>query len=95
MAETSTGLSRRQWNAAVLAGLATAAGSHSLRAESANANDWIDAHVHVWTPDTKAYPLDSHFTKQAMQPPSFTPEELFAVCKPAGVSRVVLIQMSF
>jgi predicted TIM-barrel fold metal-dependent hydrolase len=30
-----------------------------------------------------------------MQPPSFTAEELFAHCRPEGVDRVVLIQMSF
>ncbi|MFO1064220.1 MAG: amidohydrolase family protein [Pirellulales bacterium] len=54
-----------------------------------------DAHVHVWTPELDRYPIDGSFTKQDMQPPSFTPEELFAHTKPAGVDRVVLIQMSF
>ena len=56
---------------------------------------WIDAHVHVWTPDTKRYPLGAGFTKDRMRPPSFTPEELFAHARPCGVARVVLIQMSF
>lgn len=56
----------------------------------------IDAHVHVWTPDTKRYPLASDFSKEKdMVPPSFTPQELFAHCRPQGVNRVVLIQMSF
>lgn len=55
----------------------------------------IDAHVHVWTPDTDKYPLAKGFAKEDMKPPSFTPEELFAHCKPEGVSRIVLIQMSF
>lgn len=55
----------------------------------------IDAHVHVWTPDTTKYPLAPGFTKNDMQPASFTPEELFAHCKPEGVDRIVLIQMSF
>jgi len=55
----------------------------------------VDAHVHVWTPDTAAYPLAAGFTKEAMRPPSFTPEELFAHCRPEGVDRIVLIQMSF
>ncbi len=55
----------------------------------------IDAHVHVWTPDTKQYPLAEGISKDRMKPASFTPEELFAVCRPSGVSRVVLIQMSF
>jgi len=57
---------------------------------------FIDAHVHVWTPDTQRYPLAPGFTKKKdMVPPSFTPEQLFAHCKPEGVSRVVLIQMNF
>jgi predicted TIM-barrel fold metal-dependent hydrolase len=57
---------------------------------------FIDAHVHLWTPDTKAYPLAEGFTvTKDMVPASFTPEELFAQCRPEGVDRVVLIQMSF
>jgi predicted TIM-barrel fold metal-dependent hydrolase len=56
----------------------------------------IDAHVHIWTPDTKSYPLAEGFTvAKDMKPESFTPEELFAQCKPEGVNRIVLIQMSF
>ena len=56
---------------------------------------YIDAHVHVWTPDTDHYPLAEGFTKDDMKPPSFTPEQLFAHCRPCGVERIVLIQMSF
>ncbi len=71
----------------------------ALRTLQAAANDpeppWIDAHVHVWTPDTKKYPLSESFKVSDMAPASFTPEELFARCKPQGVGRVVLIQMSF
>ncbi len=59
------------------------------------ASEWIDAHVHVWTPDTDRYPIDVAFTKADMQPPSFTADELFRHCRPVGVTRVVLIQMSF
>jgi predicted TIM-barrel fold metal-dependent hydrolase len=55
----------------------------------------IDAHVHVWTPDTKRYPLAKGFRKEKMKPKSFTPKEFLAHCRPAGVKRVVLIQMSF
>ncbi|HTE17980.1 MAG TPA: amidohydrolase family protein, partial [Armatimonadota bacterium] len=58
-------------------------------------SNYIDAHSHVWTPDTERYPLAPGFTKEQMQPPSFTPEELFAQCRPEGVRRVVLIQMSY
>jgi predicted TIM-barrel fold metal-dependent hydrolase len=56
---------------------------------------FIDAHVHVWTPDTSHYPLAEGFKKDDMMPPSFTPEELFKHSKPAGVDRINLIQMSY
>ncbi len=56
---------------------------------------FIDAHVHVWTPDVKQFPLAVGFQQQQMQPASFTPEQLFAHSKPTGVTRIVLIQMSF
>src|SRR5258708_27763993 len=55
----------------------------------------IDAHVHVWTADTARYALAAGFKKEDMQPRSFTPEGLFKHCKPAGVGRINLIQMSF
>lgn len=57
--------------------------------------NFIDAHVHVWTPDTAHYPLAAGYKKADMKPASFTPEELFKHCKPAGVDRINLIQMSF
>lgn len=55
----------------------------------------FDAHVHVWTPDTAHYPLAAGYKKDDMQPPSFTPQDLFKHSKPVGVTRVNLIQMSF
>jgi predicted TIM-barrel fold metal-dependent hydrolase len=55
---------------------------------------YIDAHVHVWTSDTDRYPL-AEGSKASMKPASFTPEQLFAHCKPQGVNRIVLVQMSF
>ncbi|MBM3458341.1 MAG: amidohydrolase, partial [Armatimonadetes bacterium] len=55
----------------------------------------IDAHSHIWTPDTNRYPLGPGYLKENMKPPSFTAEELFSHCRPEGVERVVLIQMSF
>lgn len=60
-----------------------------------NQYDFIDAHSHIWTPDTDRYPLASGWTRELMQPSSFTAEELLAHCQPEGVRRVVLIQMSF
>ena len=56
---------------------------------------YIDAHSHVWTPDVHHYPLAEGFTVADMQPASFTAEELLATCRPAGVGRVNLIQMSY
>ncbi len=76
------------------ASLAAAIHAHPASA-ALPAEGFIDAHVHVWTPDTKKYPLSSDFTLKDMAPPSFTPEELFAHSQPAGVTRIVLIQMSF
>jgi predicted TIM-barrel fold metal-dependent hydrolase len=57
--------------------------------------DYIDAHVHVWTDDVKAYPLATGFAKENMIPPRFTPDDLLALSKPLGVNRIVLIQMNF
>ncbi len=56
---------------------------------------FIDAHVHVWTDDTSHYPLADGWKKEDMQPPRFTPEDLFKHMKTAGVDRVNLIQMSY
>lgn len=70
------------------AGCATLEGHGSPR--------YIDAHVHVWTPDLHAYPLAHGYSrKKDMIPRSFTPEQLFAHSRPEGVDRVVLIQMNF
>lgn len=56
---------------------------------------FIDAHSHIWTPDVGHYPLAPGFKVGDMKPPSFTAEELLAHCRPSGVGRVNLIQMSF
>jgi predicted TIM-barrel fold metal-dependent hydrolase len=56
---------------------------------------WIDAHIHVWTPDLARYPLKPGAAPSDLAPPSFTPDEFFAHARPVGVRRVVLIQMSF
>lgn len=56
---------------------------------------YIDAHVHVWTPDVDHYPLAPGFRTEDMKPASFTPQELFRHSRPSGVQRIVLIQMSF
>ncbi len=56
---------------------------------------YIDAHSHVWTPDVGHYPLARRFTVSDMKPGSFTAQELLAQCRPSGVGRVNLIQMSY
>ena len=65
------------------------------RLQAPGEKGFIDAHVHVWTPDTRAYPIAEGFTQADLAPPSFTPEELLAQAGPHGVDRIVLIQMSF
>jgi predicted TIM-barrel fold metal-dependent hydrolase len=80
---------------AVLVTTCLATAAVGVRAQGAKGARYIDAHVHVWTPDTARYPLAPGFKKENMKPASFTPEELFKHCKVAGVGRVNLIQMSF
>ncbi len=87
-------ISRRQFGGCLAsAGLLACSPSHG--ANQAGDGGWIDAHVHVWHPDTNKYPLAPTFEVADMQPASFTAEELFAQCRPSGVEQVVLIQMSF
>jgi len=90
-------INRRQALQAGLAAGAAALLPRSLTAaeERPDGEGAIDAHVHVWTPDTDRYPLAEGFAVADMQPPSFTPDQLFAHCRPCGVERIVLIQMSF
>ncbi len=82
-------INRRHFLATAAAALAAPSG------RAAETAGYIDAHVHVWTPDTAAYPVAEGFTQADLQPPSFTPEQLLAEAKPNGVDRIVLIQMSF
>lgn len=60
-----------------------------------NPGPFIDAHSHIWTPDVGHYPLAEGYKVEDMKPRSFTAEELLALCRPSGVVRVNLIQMSF
>lgn len=94
---TSQGIGRRdamRWSA--VAGLSLLGASSVQGAQGPTpSTGWIDAHVHVWTPDIQAYPLAPGFRPEEMKPASFTPEELMAHAAPSGVTRVVLIQMSY
>ncbi len=93
--ELNRRVTRRKFGAIAVAGATSLAVGQRGIAAGNKKPKWIDAHVHVWTPDVKRYPLDKNFTVNSMQPKSFTPQELFAHCKPSGVERIVLIQMSF
>ena len=83
--------SRRQFLAQSACALA---GTQIGSANAANSPGWIDAHVHVWTADTAKYPVAPGRNKTGLRA-SFSPETLLAECRPEGVSRIVLIQMSF
>jgi hypothetical protein len=82
---------RRYTRREALAGLAVAARA----ADTAKASNYIDAHVHVWTPDRVSFPHDKRRKGRPVPPISFTPEQLLTLARPSGVSRIVLIQMSF
>jgi len=60
----------------------------------ASETQWIDAHSHIWPPETDKFPLAPGKTKKDLNPPSFTDDELMAIARPEGVGRVVLIQHS-
>jgi predicted TIM-barrel fold metal-dependent hydrolase len=57
--------------------------------------NWVDAHVHLWTDDLAKYPLAAGFTRQDMKPHAFRPEDLRRHAVPGGVSRMILVQMSY
>jgi predicted TIM-barrel fold metal-dependent hydrolase len=100
MPHVRTTHSRRDWlRAASTAAVALAA--HSARphllpaAAPAKVEEMlIDAHSHVWSPDTDRWPLAKGQTRADLKPASFTPEELLKLAEPEGVGRVVLIQHS-
>ena len=64
---------------------------------------WIDAHVHIWTNDTTAYPRRDRYPvpggtdveKVEANPPHFPPEEVLRIAGPYDVDRIGLVQMSF
>ena len=90
-------ITRREFLAASAAALATISGSRAgltadEKKQDAGELPWIDAHSHVWSPDTARWPLANGQAKADLAPPSFTPEELLALAHPVGVGRVVLIQ---
>jgi len=86
---------RRTVIQAAAASVGVAACSQEICADQAkDKGGWIDAHSHIWTSDTERFPLVEGLTKKDLAPPSFTDDELMAIARPEGVSRVVLIQHS-
>jgi predicted TIM-barrel fold metal-dependent hydrolase len=87
-------ISRREAisTAAVVGGAAMLNSVPALAAAVDAEHPLIDAHSHVWSPDTKRWPLANNKTQADLDPPSFTPEELLKLAHPEKVGRVVLIQ---
>jgi predicted TIM-barrel fold metal-dependent hydrolase len=82
-------LSRRHF----LAAAASIVAARSLSgAETVQLAGYVDAHSHIWTGDVAKYPLVDGQPASKLAPPTFSAEELLALARPLGVSRVVLIQ---
>ena len=82
-------LSRRSFLATTAIGLAPA---FLHAADPKPADGFVDAHSHIWTNDVAKYPLVNNQPASKLAPPTFTADELLAIARPLGVSRVVLIQ---
>ena len=71
---------------------------YAVRSEKGNMaalENIVDAHVHIWSPDTDKYPLATGFGPKDPWFPSFTAEELLEHCRPSGVSRINLVQITW
>ena len=55
----------------------------------------VDAHVHVWSPNTSEFPLAPGFSKSDLWFPSYTVEEVRRLGATAGVTRFNLVQMTW
>ena len=76
------------------AGLAVTARPIATRGERRPTN-LIDAHVHVWSPDTSRFPLAPGFSAEDLWFPSYSAEEVRRLAAPAGVTRFNLVQMTW
>lgn len=86
-------ISRREALLAASSAVAAASlGRTSATATETERHPWIDAHSHIWSPDTSRFSLAPGMTVEDLAPRSFTADELMAVARPQGVGRVVLIQ---
>lgn len=64
-------------------------------AKSNNIGEIVDAHVHIWTSDTKNFPLAAGFSAKDLWFPSYSAEELMELGKVVGVGRFNLVQMTW
>ena len=88
-------MTRRRWLSAA-AGAGVVAGTAPAWGHSSSVGlPIIDAHVHVWSADTKKYPLARGFAEKDLWFPSFSIEELIEEARGAGVTRFNLIQMTW
>ncbi len=88
---SSQPVSRRSALLTGAATVSTALASGSAKADNGDAF-YIDAHSHIWSPDTSQFKLAPGMTVDDLAPRSFTADELMAVASPHGVKKVVLIQ---
>ncbi len=87
-----SGMTRRDMLTAGTVAIGTVALSGIVQAQ--DDTPWIDAHSHIWPPETDKFPLAGGQTKKDLNPSSFTDDELMTIARPEGVGRVVLIQHS-
>lgn len=69
--------------------------AEAAESETAVKDGFIDAHVHVWPADREKYPIAASFAGKPIVPEVFDPAILQAHQKGTGVTRTVLVQMSF
>ena len=88
-------VTRRHWlQTTAAAGLATIANPLNATPRPIEGRI-VDAHVHVWSSDIKKYPFMPGFTAEDLWYPSYSAEEVLAHCRPAGINRINLIQMTW
>ena len=58
-------------------------------------NSIIDAHIHIWAADQKAYPLAPGFVDSDLWIPSYEPQDHLAIAGGLGVGRINFVQMTW
>jgi len=91
-------ITRREMIRSTAAGAVALAAAPALRQSVAAAEkklEIIDAHVHIWSGDTKRFPPVAGFNQSDYWFPSYSAEELVAHGRSAGVTRSNLVQMTW